>query len=118
VVTLSECLHHELKLNAAAIRVSVLCPSFVQTGIAESERHRPPELKPATQPFAPRDERLARAMKDAPLSADEVAEMTLEAVMRGSFYILPHGDVRKGVARRAAALIEDREPAIGRLPGA
>jgi len=92
VVTLSECLHHELKMKGAPIGVSVLCPSFVQTGIAESERHRPRELRRPGRPFAPRDENQERAMRDAPLTADEVAEITLAHVLRGSFYILPASD--------------------------
>src|SRR5271166_2098203 len=92
VVTLSECLHHELKMKGAPIGVSVLCPSFVQTGIAESERHRPRELRRPGRPFAPRDENQERAMRDAPLTADEVAEITLAHVLRGSFYVLPASD--------------------------
>ncbi len=117
VVTLSECLHHELKMKGAPIGVSVLCPSFVQTGIAESERHRPRELRRPGRPFAPRDENQERAMRDAPLTADEVAEITLAHVLRGSFYILPHQDVRKGVAHRMNAIVDGLEPAMGRLPG-
>ena len=57
-------------------------------------------------------------MRDAPLSADQVAEITLQAVLRGTFYVLPHEDVRKGLARRAAAIVEGCEPAMGRLPEA
>ena len=45
VVSLSECLYHELKQAGAPIGVSVLCPAYVQTGIADAERHRPAELK-------------------------------------------------------------------------
>ncbi|HKN28173.1 MAG TPA: hypothetical protein VJY34_09915 [Roseiarcus sp.] len=56
-------------------------------------------------------------MRDAPLTADEVAEITLAHVLRGSFYILPHQDVRKGVARRLNAIVDGLEPAMGRLPG-
>src|SRR6185369_6896484 len=117
VVTLSECLHHELKLNGGAIGVSVLCPSFVPTGIADSERHRPAELKAPQQGPARRDERLAQAMRDAPLSADQVAEHTLNEIAAGSFYILPHGGMRKGVSHRLAAIVEAGEPALGWLPG-
>jgi len=116
VVTLSECLHHELKLKEARIGVSVLCPSFVQTGIAESERHRPAELR-GERAYVPRDESLERAMRNAPISANELAELTFQAVQRRSFYILPHEDVRKGVARRLAAIMDAAEPAMGRLPG-
>jgi NAD(P)-dependent dehydrogenase (short-subunit alcohol dehydrogenase family) len=117
VVTLSECLLHELRVKEAAIGVSVLCPSFVPTAIAESERHRPDELRRPGQPFVARDEAMARAMRDAPISAQQVAELTLDSVRDATFYILPHEDVRKGVARRAAAIVEGREPAMGRLPG-
>jgi NAD(P)-dependent dehydrogenase (short-subunit alcohol dehydrogenase family) len=117
VVTLSECLLHELKAKQAAIGVSVLCPSFVPTAIAESERRRPDALRRPGAPRVPRDETMERAMRDAPLSAEQVAEITLQAVQRGDFYILPHDDVRKGVARRAAAIVEGRGPVPGRLPG-
>jgi NAD(P)-dependent dehydrogenase (short-subunit alcohol dehydrogenase family) len=44
VVTLSECLRHELRLERAKIGVSVLCPAFVEHRIAESGRNRPKEL--------------------------------------------------------------------------
>lgn len=117
VVTLSECLLHELKAKQAAIGVSVLCPSFVPTAIAESERRRPAELRAPGPPRVPGDEAMAGAMRNAPLSAEQVAEFTVQSVERGDFYILPHEDVRKGVARRAAAVVEGREPAAGRLPG-
>lgn len=117
VVTLSECLFHELKAQRALIGVSVLCPSFVSTAIAESERRRPVDLCQPGAPRALRDEAMERAMRDAPLSAEQVAEITLQAVERGDFYILPHEDVRRGVARRAASIVEGREPAAGRLPG-
>jgi len=38
-------------------------------------------------------------------------------VLRGSFYILPHQDVRKGVAHRMNAIVDGLEPAMGRLLG-
>src|SRR6185369_2916836 len=39
VVTISECLHHELEMVGSPIKVSVLCPGFVRTKIMESERN-------------------------------------------------------------------------------
>src|SRR5688500_19389117 len=41
VVTLSEALHHDLRERGARVGVSVLCPAYVPTAIAESERNRP-----------------------------------------------------------------------------
>ncbi|HXU91844.1 MAG TPA: SDR family NAD(P)-dependent oxidoreductase, partial [Methylomirabilota bacterium] len=41
VVTLSETLAQELAIMGTPVRVSVLCPGFVQTQIADSQRNRP-----------------------------------------------------------------------------
>src|SRR5436190_1369902 len=41
VVALSETLHHDLRERGSAVGVSVLCPAYVPTGIADSERNRP-----------------------------------------------------------------------------
>jgi NAD(P)-dependent dehydrogenase (short-subunit alcohol dehydrogenase family) len=73
VVTLSECLLHDLKVAGAKIGVSVLCPAFVNTGIADSERHRPKELA-ATNPLAAP---YASAMKQA-VAAGRVSAARIE----------------------------------------
>jgi NAD(P)-dependent dehydrogenase (short-subunit alcohol dehydrogenase family) len=44
VVTLSEALHHDLRERGSGVGVSVLCPAYVPTGIADSERNRPKDL--------------------------------------------------------------------------
>ncbi|MFZ9626599.1 MAG: SDR family NAD(P)-dependent oxidoreductase, partial [Burkholderiaceae bacterium] len=44
VVTISETLHHDLRAVGSSIGVTVLCPAFVPTGIAQSERNRPAAL--------------------------------------------------------------------------
>jgi NAD(P)-dependent dehydrogenase (short-subunit alcohol dehydrogenase family) len=56
VVAISETLHHELALTGSAIKVSVLCPGFVKTRIAESHRNRPADLQrdPAEPPVGAR----------------------------------------------------------------
>src|SRR5439155_11516358 len=41
VVALSETLNHEMALMAPQVKVSVLCPGWVKTRIAESARNRP-----------------------------------------------------------------------------
>ncbi|HUV26816.1 MAG TPA: SDR family NAD(P)-dependent oxidoreductase [Anaerolineales bacterium] len=43
VVALSEKLYYDLGENENKIKVSVLCPGWVQTRILDSERNRPPE---------------------------------------------------------------------------
>src|SRR5215212_7825277 len=47
VVALSETLHHDLRERGSAVGVSVLCPAYVPTGIADSERNRPAQFSAA-----------------------------------------------------------------------
>src|SRR5437588_11349714 len=49
VVTLSETLQHELTMQGSPVRVSVLCPGWVNTRIADADRNRPPELRNAEE---------------------------------------------------------------------
>src|SRR3954470_11440462 len=41
VVSLSETLYHDLRERNSRVGVSLLCPAYVPTGIADSERNRP-----------------------------------------------------------------------------
>ena len=81
VVTLSECLHHEFQQTGADIRVSVLCPGWVDTRINESDRNRPSgainvdKLDPMGRAFR---ERVSKALKVG-LKPREVAELVVRA---------------------------------------
>jgi NAD(P)-dependent dehydrogenase (short-subunit alcohol dehydrogenase family) len=46
VVAISESLRAELDVHAPDVGVTVLCPSYVPTRLADSARNRPPELMP------------------------------------------------------------------------
>ena len=106
VVTLSECLLHDLRVERAPIGVSVLCPAYVNTGIGESARNRPREMA-ATNPLAkPYEEAVRKALLAGKLSAEDVARITLEAVKEQRFYVLPHQKIK--------AAIETTRPANGR----
>ena len=110
VVTMSECLAHELDLVQASIGVSVLCPAFVPTGIAESQRNRPAALGDRN-PLAARYEEFTRkAVQAGRLSADDVARITLDGVRDRRFYILPHPKIRNAVETRMRDILDDRAP--------
>lgn len=110
VVTLSECLHHDLRANRSRIGVSVLCPAFVPTGIADSGRNRPPSLA-ATNPLnAPYEEAMRQAVKAGKLSAADVARVTLEAVKANRFYILPHAKTKAAIETRMRDVLDGRNP--------
>ncbi len=111
VVTLSECLYQDLRQAKASIGVSVLCPAYVNTGIADSARNRPAELA-ATNPLAAAyEERVRQATRAGRLSASDIARSTLEAVKSDHFYILTHPAIKGAVEMRLRDIIEERSPA-------
>ncbi len=112
VVTLSEVLYHEMKMAAAKVGVSVLCPAFVPTGIGDSERHRPDELADRNpHPWTASMNEMARtAVAKGKMSAGEVARMTLDAVKQDRFYVLTHPKIKKAVEARITHLLEDKPP--------
>ncbi len=110
VVTMSECLAQELELVGASVGVSVLCPAFVPTGIAEAGRHRPAALGAKNPLAAPYEEFARKAVQAGRLSADEVAKATLEGVKARRFYILPHEKIKNAVQTRMRDILDDRKP--------
>lgn len=110
VVVLSECLYHELKLAKADIGISVLCPAFVNTGIADSARNRPPELGETNPLAAMVEERVRKAVRSGKLSAADVARITMDGVKANRFYILTHPNIKPSVEARLREIMEGREP--------
>ncbi len=110
VVTLSECLYHDLQMAKADIGVSVLCPAFVPTGIADAARNRPAELADSNPMAAPFEAVVKEAVRKGRISATEVAETTLQAVRDGSFYILTHDKILPTIRTRMEEILEGRLP--------
>lgn len=93
VVSLSESLYHDLKLIDAPIGTSVLCPYFVPTGISQSHRSRPEDVKMAAPPTASQmaaQVMVGKAVAAGKVSAAEVAEITFDAIRESRFYIYSH----------------------------
>ncbi|WP_348675193.1 SDR family NAD(P)-dependent oxidoreductase [uncultured Abyssibacter sp.] len=110
VVTLSECLHHELTAARANIGVSVLCPAFFKTGIAESDRNRPQALASTNPDGEEYARRLKAAIEAGRLSATRIAEITMEAISVDRFYIIPHRGALAQTEQRMRDIIEQRPP--------
>lgn len=100
VVAMSECLHHELAQTQKPVGVSLLCPAYVDTGIADSAKHRPAALAATDQEPSAIMDRTREAMRAGRLSAADVAAFTLEAVLQRRFYVLPHRKAGQGVEHR------------------
>jgi NAD(P)-dependent dehydrogenase (short-subunit alcohol dehydrogenase family) len=114
VVTLSETLHHDLRRQHSGVGVSVLCPAYVPTGIADSERARPPALEnPAdTQSEAQRAAQamVKKAVASGKISAAQVADTVVDAIRQGRFYILTHERIKPAIRARMEDVLEERAP--------
>jgi NAD(P)-dependent dehydrogenase (short-subunit alcohol dehydrogenase family) len=91
VVGLSESLHHDLVARGSQVGVSVLCPGFVQTRIAESGRNAPASIAAwAESPDAQATMEFASALTAAGIAPTTVADAVVDAILGGAFYIVPH----------------------------
>jgi NAD(P)-dependent dehydrogenase (short-subunit alcohol dehydrogenase family) len=110
VVTMSECLRLDLQEENAAIGVSVLCPAFVPTGIADSARNRPADLAAVNPLNAKYEEQTRKAMQAGRLSAADIARITLDSVKENRFYILPHQKIKGLIEMRMRDILDERSP--------
>src|SRR6266851_43881 len=106
VVSMSEGLAAQLK--PFGIGVSVLCPSYVRTGIGESGRNRPQRYGP-TQPLDPASPAAAMVAEiatrlQAGLDPAAVAARVLDAISNDELYVFTHPNMRTGVDERFAAI--------------
>lgn len=114
VVTLSETLFAELAAQDAKVGVSVLCPAWVPTGIHEAARNRQArfgaaaEATGASAAYVARKEQVKQSGR---LSADDMADVTFDAVRRGQLYVIPHRKINRAVEARMQDILEQRNPA-------
>jgi NAD(P)-dependent dehydrogenase (short-subunit alcohol dehydrogenase family) len=119
VVTISECLHHELQIMGAPLKVSVLCPGFVRTNIIEAERNRPPELHDdARRSEAAQAFRSAfRGFVESGIPPAEVAERVLDSIRTERFWIFPHPEMLEAIRQRADGILAQENPTFAPPPG-
>ena len=115
VVAMSECLYKELAMEGAKVGVSVLCPGFVSTRIADSDRNRPTELQREADPDV--DAVTAEGMREmlrqvvaAGMPCEDVAERVADAVKTNRFYVLTHPELLDAVRTRMEDIVEGRPP--------
>lgn len=104
VVALSESWAGELERKG--IKVSVLCPAFVQTRIYDSERNRPEQYQTddwdvtSESSFSKR----AKNMVENGIEASIIGKRVVEALNAGELYIFTHPNYRPVVQRQAAVI--------------
>lgn len=113
VVTLTETLYQDLRVTGARIGVSLLCPAFVPTGIAQSHRNRPAGLQDDAAPTASMiasQKASEKAVSSGRISAAEVARMTFDAIRENRFYVITHPKILASVELRLQDVIAKRNP--------
>jgi NAD(P)-dependent dehydrogenase (short-subunit alcohol dehydrogenase family) len=128
VVALSETLAKEMLMTGSSVGVSVLCPAFVQTGIADSQRNLPEELRgdaadsAVAGAFAGPNAETAEAMSAGIRAAvaggidtSIVGEAVVSAVRNNSFWILTHEETKAGVSARAKEIVQGYNPRLTNL---
>ena len=114
VVALSETLHHDLARRTPRVKCSVLCPAYVPTGIADSERNRPAALADAGRAKSgqdlAREAGLRKAVQSGKLTAADVAQAVLEALREERFYILTHPRIMGAVQARMEDILRGADP--------
>jgi NAD(P)-dependent dehydrogenase (short-subunit alcohol dehydrogenase family) len=110
VVAISETLYKDLQAVGAPIGVSVLCPGFVQTRIAESERNRPQWAPDHDVPGAAELRGAVQSMVDGGIPPAGVADRVIDAVRTNTFYILTHPELDDAIATRFEDIMVGRAP--------
>ena len=97
-----------------AVGVSVLCPAFVATGIATSDRNMPDDVR-ATLPERPASSGMQtqiEAMVAGGISTEVVGQHVLNAVRNDRFWILTHDEAKAGVTTRADDIVNGVNPSM------
>ncbi len=105
VTALTECMRIELKKIDSNVSVSLLVPGVVDTGIVDSNRNRPNDLKNPSKGSRNWEElnKKIESIRDryrGSMSPDLVADMTFNAIENDIFYIFTEMGMKEGIEAR------------------
>ena len=115
VVTVSEGLFFDLQLRQAKLKVSVLCPAWVKTGIAEAERNR---TVGQSIDFSQADQvnRFTAGMVQQAVAkgipVEKVANDVFAAIENEQFYIFTHPKIKTSIQLRMEDILQARNPTL------
>jgi NAD(P)-dependent dehydrogenase (short-subunit alcohol dehydrogenase family) len=112
VVGLSESLYYDLAARNSGVHVSVLCPGFVRTRIAQSSRNMPEAVRAKVpQRDAEGMEDIAAAVVAAGIDPAIVADHVVDAITSEGFWVLPHEHVAIRTTEQRLDWMKGGEPA-------
>jgi NAD(P)-dependent dehydrogenase (short-subunit alcohol dehydrogenase family) len=113
IVTLSETLHHELTLSGTKLKISVLCPAWVNTALADSDRNRPAGLTDPGATKSPQSEMVELALRQFLATGrppEQIADAVFSAIRDEKFYILTHPEGNQVIETRMQDILQGRNP--------
>jgi len=115
VVALSETMAKEALMMGTKIGVSVLCPAFVATDIATSDRNLPDDIKTAHGLDTPSETSSSTQSAIEQLVASgippgDVAEAVHGAIVNNEFWILTHDETKLAITERARQIVDGVNP--------
>lgn len=122
VVGISETLYKEMTMQSLPVGVSVLCPGWVDTNIADSDRNRPASLASTAagddvindSNAVMRD--MLKQLLTSGLKPHEVADQVADAVKSNRFYILTHPEMKPAIETRMRDILGGTNPSGPVMP--
>lgn len=118
VVTVSEGLYFDLLMRQSKLKVSVLCPAWVKTGIADSERNRNVgehiDFSHADQVNRFTAQMVQKAVSKG-IPVEKVANDVFAAILEERFYILTHPNIKPLIQTRMEDILQERQPTLAPL---
>jgi NAD(P)-dependent dehydrogenase (short-subunit alcohol dehydrogenase family) len=115
VVALSETAHLVLNERQAKVKVSVLCPGFVNTRLIDAGRNQPIQPQDESAEVESRKQDRVDTMRQvlqAGMPPAQVADHVVTAIREERFYILPHPEFKPEIERRMEDILQERNPGL------
>jgi NAD(P)-dependent dehydrogenase (short-subunit alcohol dehydrogenase family) len=117
VVALSEAYYLELaKQGISKVRVSVLCPGWVNTELENSERSRPAQFSKGSTTTSRETKKKFRALLESGFSPERTAEILFEGIAQDKLYIGPvafenlMNGIQSAIKQRGINIAQEQNP--------
>ena len=114
-VAASESIYYDVQEDGLNIKMSVFCPSFVQTDLHHYERHRPQRFQAPDDPYYKSEEYLreqeeAKRVITTGTPLDPVGPFVFQKIEEEKFYIELHPDTKPMIKHRFRDILRERVP--------